>query len=718
MDIKDLNNEQKLAVTTTEGYVRVIAGPGSGKTRALTYRYAYLVEKLGISPRNILCVTFTNKAASEMKKRIRSMTKEQGCGFICTFHSFCANFLRTENKYIQFPNHSFMILDTEDQKKLIKRVYKNYNIDAKKIIFKDALEIIGKYKHHSDYIQKYIANSSDTISKKISRASMENKLILGYIYEQKKIYALDFNDLILFTLHILTENKKILEKWSNQFQYIMVDEFQDINQSQFALLSLLSENNKNLFVVGDPDQTIYSWRGSDFHFLLDFDKVYKTTKTIYMTKNYRSVKTIVDVANSLIENNTERLEKKILATKKEFGSVLANHFTSEDEEAKWISKEILSLHNKKNINFSDVALLYRTHTASRKIEENLIKNKIPYILYNGVSFYNRKEIKDIISYLRLVLIQDDLSFERVINVPTRGVGNKRIEFLQNYANEKNISLYHALKENINVPLFSDIRIQDFVYSIEFYIKKYKKISVSELVETILRDSKYEQMLREQGDNERLDNIAEFKQSIKEYEDSEKDQASLEDYLEKIALYSNSDQDDKKNKVKLMTIHTAKGLEFPYVFLCRFNEGIFPTSMAYTKEEIEEERRCAYVAITRAEQGLYITESEGMNYDFSFRYPSRFLLDIKSGLIEFITKIPHQFKTKIKKISEKTIPDGISKPKKIYDPHTEVLHPVYGSGEIIDVDKEHCEYIIKFEKVTTCRNISFDFSDLKQTTKRK
>ena len=716
IDLSELNNEQREAVITTEGYVRVIAGAGSGKTRALTHRYAYIVENLGVSTRNILCVTFTNKAAAEMKKRIRTMIGDQDLGFICTFHGFCVQFLREENKFLHYPK-AFTILDEEDQKSILKTVYRIYNIDTRKHTFQRSLDQISDYKIHSDYVSKYMLETSvDTILQDIELANDDMKITLGYLYEQKKNYGLDFNDLILFTLHILQNNENVRQKWAERLEYIMVDEFQDVSERQNLLTTLLSNHHKNLFVVGDPDQTIYSWRGAKVSIFLNFDKEHVPTKTIYMTKNYRSVSTILYVANSLIEKNEERLKKDLFATKRDNTPVYYNHFKSDDEEAQWICEQILSLNKQQNVNYSNITILYRTHLVSRKIEEHLLRCQIPYHVYNGVGFYKRKEVKDVLSYLRMVLIQDDLSFSRVINVPSRNIGEKKMEYLVQYAKSNKVSLYTALKDNLSIPLLRKTAACEFVNMIDKFTETYQNMSINELLTKILDKSGYEAMLRTQGDEERLDNLSELKRSVYDYEHNIGEDVSLQDYLQKVALYSDADQDEQIDKIKLMTIHTAKGLEFPYVFLCKFNEGIFPSSKAQKKSELEEERRLAYVAITRAEKCLFITDAEGVNYDQSFRYPSRFIFDIKKDLLEYVKPLPAELEQDVSKVHNAET--SIQELKvRLDDLWREVIHPVLGKGQIVSLDNAHREYIIKFDNINTTRNISYDFRGLQMGEKK-
>lgn len=393
--INELNEEQKEAVQTTEGYVRVIAGAGSGKTKALTNRYIYLVNTLGISTANILCVTFTNKAAREMKKRIRQKIGDNDTGLICTFHGFCRSLLKEDIYAINYPDN-FIVMDTEDQDDILRIVYDESKISSKECTFSRAKDMISRRKSNYYEYMEYIIKIDNIELKNIyeKSKSSSDKIFWGYLYHQKKNYNLDFDDLILFSLYILENNQDIREKWQKKLQYIMVDEFQDVNGRQYSLVKILSEYNKNLFIVGDPDQTIYSWRGANVNYILKFDEEFENVKTIIMNKNYRSSKDIIDASNSLISKNIQRIDKKLEAIKLNNIPVTYNHLKDVYDEARWIANEIKNL-TEKGASYKDIAILYRAHYVSRAVEEVFVKNEIPYILYSGVGFYQRKEIKDI-----------------------------------------------------------------------------------------------------------------------------------------------------------------------------------------------------------------------------------------------------------------------------------------------------------------------------------
>lgn len=702
-----LNDEQKEAVLSTEGYIRVIAGAGSGKTRALTHRFAYIVDMLGISTSNILCVTFTNKAANEMKKRVRSLIGDNDLGLICTFHGFCVQVLRDDISKINFPRN-FIILDEEDVKGILKTVYKTCNISSNEITINSAKDYIHEAKSRirtNEYIKLFAQTSDSELFDLYEKAtSTYDKIFFGYIYEQRKNYGLDFDDLILLTLHIFNISSDVLNKWQNKLEYIMVDEFQDVSVRQYQLCSMLSQKHKNLFVVGDPDQTIYSWRGANVYYFLNFDRDFANTKTIIMNKNYRSSANIISTANSLIKKNSIRIEKDLVPIKSEQVKPLYYHAKTVFEESDWIAKQVLAL-KQSGKKFSDIAILYRAHFVSRPIEESFMRYNIPYYVYSGVGFYNRKEIKDILCYLRMLTSSDDISFLRTVNEPRRNIGEKRISALKDYAKIHHCSLYDALKSLLNEKLFIESKAAEYVNLIERCKQTYSEKSVTDLLKTILIESGYEEMLKVQGDEDRLSNLAELAQSITEYEDSANEDFSLEDYLSKIALFTNEDREKANDSVKLMTIHTSKGLEFPYVFICGLNEGIFPSRKQNTIEKLEEERRLAYVAFTRAEEILFLSEAEGLNYDNSFRYPSRFIFNVDASVLDFRVPLDE------KMVSEAT--DYIQHDENImhnindnstYLVGDRVKHEVFGSGTIVEIDNENNSLIIKFDSLDTNRSI--------------
>lgn len=708
MDVlENLNEEQLEAVTTTEGYVRVIAGAGSGKTKALTHRYAYLVNELGISTSNILCATFTNKAANEMKKRIREMIGDNDTGFVCTFHGFCVQLLREDIHALNYPRN-FVVMDAEDTETILKNVYETSNIQSRSYTFDMARKDINFFKTSGSaeaHIPYFLELDSIKLKNEYENEhDVKRKIILGYLYGQRKCYGLDFDDLITFAVYILNHFPEKRKKWEERMQYVMVDEFQDVSKLNYVLADLLSGYHRNLFIVGDPDQTIYSWRGAKIEYIMDFDKGHGGTKTIILNKNYRSSPDILNASNSLIRKNKNRIEKDLIAMKESNVPTIYNHAKTSNLEAEWIAKQIKTLlENGKK--YSDIAILYRSHFVSRSIEEVFMKEKIPYVLYSGIEFYKRKEIKDILSYLRMVLYADDLSFQRVVNEPKRNVGKKRIAFLKEYAEMNNTSMYNALKDNLERELFVSTSIVTFVDLVDKYAQLYREMKVSDIMTNILVESGYEQMLRQAGEQERLDNLSELKQSIFEFEKTSGEENTLEEYIQSIALFTNSDKTEKKEAVKMMTIHTAKGLEFPYVFVCGLNEGIFPTKHVDTLEKLEEERRLAYVAYTRAENVLFLSDAEGINYDGSFRYPSRFIFNTDKAYLNYTVELEERLVDDSKKYIQAN-EEKICLPKIEFRVGDCVEHKVFGVGKIINIRKDLSSLIIKFEKSETERNLSF------------
>lgn len=700
--IDELNEQQKEAVTTTEGYVRIIAGAGTGKTKALTYRYAYLVDELGISTSNILCVTFTNKAAREMSKRIRQMIGDSDTGYICTFHGFCVKLLREDIHAINYPQN-FVVMDSEDTEEILKTVYENAHIQSRTYTFDMARDHISAMKNDMQHIAYLADISNDRLLADYEKASdIPEKVFLGYLYEQKKVYGLDYDDLITIALHILRTDAEKCRKWQERMMYVMVDEFQDVSGNQYALVEILSGYHRNLFIVGDPDQTIYTWRGARIEYILEFDKNHENTQTIFLDTNYRSTPDILAVSNSLIEKNRNRLPHRLVAVKSPEARPLYVHSRTTGDEAQWVTNEIKRL-VEADTKYSDIAVLYRSHFVSRSIEEAFIKTKIPYILYSGTEFYKRKEIKDVLAYLRMVAYADDLSFRRVINEPKRNFGKKRMSMLKSYCETHRCSLYSGLQDLLEEKTVKSTGASAFVDIIENFRRTYKEKSLSDLVTELMAATGYEAMLRQAGEQERLDNLAELKQSIDEYEKTSGEENTLEEYLQSIALYTNNDREKDKDSVTMMTIHTAKGLEFQYVFVCGVNEGIFPSKHVDTEAMLEEERRMAYVACTRAERGLYISDAEGLNYDDSFRYPSRFIFNIDREAIDYVNELPQRLvddtKSYIAANESRYMPLDTE-----LKPGDRVRHKVFGEGTITGIRGDIGCYVVKFDMVETERNL--------------
>lgn len=709
MDILDrLNRSQTEAVTATEGYIRVIAGAGSGKTRALSHRFAFLVNEIGILPGNILCVTFTNKSANEMRQRIHNLTGDNDTGYINTFHGFCVSVLQEESYAVQYPK-SFLVLDNSDIDSMLKIIYEERGLTLRNMTFssaRDMIEIRKLYKE-PEYYQDMITMSIDQIYEKYMQATETSEIIFyGYLYQEKKCFGLDYNDLIKFTLYIFENNEEIKQKWQKRLEYIMIDEFQDIDDLQYRLMCVLCGYHKNLFIVGDPDQTIYTWRGANVKYLLDFHRNFPDVQTIMMMENYRSTPEILRAANSLISKNLLRMKKNLIPTLPSGGSVLCCHGENQEKEALWMVEQIKIL-KEKGVPYKDITILYRAHYLTRSIEQVFLKEEIPYTIYSGVQFFGRMEIKDALSYLRMIAYRDDLSFLRIANVPKRNLGERRMKFIQEYAGENSCSLYEALCRNLDQDIFKGTKAGEFVQLIESFAANYQDRPVSEILSAVLDLSGYERMLRTEGNQERLDNLAELKQSVYEYETTCGEEAMLEHYLAHVALFSNSDAQPEHDKVKLMTVHTSKGLEFPYVFLCGMNEGIFPSRKTKTREGMEEERRLAFVAMTRAKKRLYLSEAKGRNLDGSPRYPSRFILDIDQNLLEYDRKPEEGLIKEAREYIELSSRCLLTDEAPSHYPiGQKILHKIFGPGTIVDVDTEKSAYAILFDGMETPRTISF------------
>ena len=736
--LESLNPEQRAAVTTTEGYVRVIAGAGSGKTRALTHRFAYLVNEVGILPSHILCVTFTNKAAAEMRNRIRKLTGDNDTGYISTFHGFCVSVLQEDSHAVSYPK-SFLVLDNSDIDAMLQIIYEERGLTLRQMTFsaaRDMIEIKKLFKE-PHYYEDLIRMTLDEIHQKYLAATKPDDIIFyGYLYQEKKCFGLDYNDLLKFVLYIFQTNDEIRQKWQERLEYIMIDEFQDIDMIQYELMKALCPYHNNLFVVGDPDQTIYTWRGADIRYLLDFDKNFPGVQTIIMDKNYRSTKPILDAANSLIDKNRNRIKKELVpgnlgggrlplahtalfATPSPRGSAPKTplpsyfHAKSAEEEAEALVDKIRQLTEGPSTSSgtpyspSDIAILYRAHYISRTIEEVFQREKIAYTLNSGVPFFDRAEIKDSLSYLRMIAYKDDLSFLRIVNQPKRNIGERRIKALKEYVDQQGGSLYEALKMKVGDELFANTKAQEFIDLIEGFAGTYSKMQISELFSHVMNKSCYEKALRTEGSQERLDNLAELKQSIYEYETSCGEECTLENYLAHAALYTNADITAHKNAVRLMTIHTAKGLEFPVVFIVGLNENMFPSSKVDSLKAMEEERRLAFVAVTRAQKLLFLSEAEGFSTHAGGRFPSRFIFDIDKPLLNYEVELPPQLITKTRQYIKES--DSALEKKSALSTLQEgdlVEHKIMGRGTVVSIDRNAATYTIKFEKIETPRKMSF------------
>lgn len=708
MDVfENLNQEQMEAVNSTEGYVRVIAGAGTGKTKTLTCRYINIVKKLGISPNNILSVTFTNKAAAEMKTRIRKVLNNIPTPFIKTFHGTAAYILKEESHSFCWPK-SFSIMDTEDQLSLLKECYKDLNISPKILNYKNALKKISIIKNtlRTDYVELLISENNSSLNNyKFDEWEISNNLFKTYIKKQRKNFYFDFDDLILVTIHIFQKFPDILNRWSSQFQYIQVDEYQDISKNESLLVHFLQSKHKNLFVVGDPDQTIYSWRGADISSILTFDSTYQNTKTITLIKNYRSSQEILDVANQLIKHNKNRIEKDLISIRGKNTNVMYVHSKTRNDENEWLSTKLLEEHNK-GTKYNDMAIIYRSNRLSKEIEEKLLSKNIPYRVFNGIEFYQRKEIKDSIALLKLLVYGDDLSFQRIINTPARGFGQKKMEYLTKLALKSNLSLYETLKNNLNDMYLNTKPVEKFLLFMEEMKSKLNITQkISDVLNELLEGSGYLEYLKIENDEDRLENINELQVSIKRIDETE--ETSLDDYLTQITLVSNLDIKDEGDRVNLLTTHNAKGLEFSKVFIICLCESIFPSSKVKDADEMEEERRVAYVSYTRAKENLFLLSNSGYDYNIQDNLTiSRFVLESNSSSLNIQGLKQEEFENIISntKFDSSIASRGYRSNISRFSLWDIVYHNTFGYGGIFKINGNVLEIV--FENGQT-RNISSD-----------
>ncbi|MBM7314027.1 DNA helicase PcrA [Streptococcus suis] len=639
--LNGMNDRQAEAVQTTEGPLLIMAGAGSGKTRVLTHRIAYLIDEKMVNPWNILAITFTNKAAREMKERAYALNPATQDSLIATFHSMCVRILRRDADHIGY-NRNFTIVDPGEQRTLMKRILKQLNLDPKKWSERTILATISNAKNDLIDDVVYEAQAGDLYTQIVA------KCYKAYQKELRQSEAVDFDDLIMLTLRLFDQNPEVLTYYQQKYQYIHVDEYQDTNHAQYQLVKLLASRFKNICVVGDADQSIYGWRGADMQNILDFEKDYPESKVVLLEENYRSTKTVLQAANEVIENNRNRRPKKLWTQNAEGDKITYYKASDENDEAIYVAGQIDQL-VRSGKTYKDFAVLYRTNAQSRTIEEALLKSNIPYTMVGGTKFYSRKEIRDVISYLNLIANPfDNISFERVVNEPKRGVGPGTVDKIRDFATMQDMSLLEA-SQHI---MLSGIKgkaaqaVWDFSTLIYNLRDRLDSLTVTELVEEVLNQSGYLNALAIQGTieaNARIENIQEFLSVTKNFDEkgSEEEETGLETlsrFLNDLALIADTDDDSREaSEVTLMTLHAAKGLEFPVVFLIGMEENVFPLSRASEEEaELEEERRLAYVGITRAEQILYLTNANSrlLFGRTNYNQPSRFIREISSDLLDY------------------------------------------------------------------------------------
>ncbi|WP_047983124.1 DNA helicase PcrA [Ornithinibacillus californiensis] len=638
--IKGLNKEQQEAVKHTEGPLLIMAGAGSGKTRVLTHRIAYLMEEKGVSPRNILAITFTNKAAREMRDRVSKLVGPEAQDmWVSTFHSMCVRILRRDIDRIGY-NRNFTILDSGDQLSVVKQVLKDLNIDTKQFEPRAMQGQISSAKNELITAEEFTNKAGNFYDRQVAR------VFEGYEKVLRKNQSLDFDDLIMQTIHLFKRVPEVLEYYQRRFQFIHVDEYQDTNHAQYTLVKQLANRFQNLCVVGDSDQSIYRWRGADISNILSFEKDYPAARTVFLEQNYRSTKSILEAANKVISNNPGRKPKNLWTENPDGQKINYYQGATEQDEALFITDKIRELIREEGYSPSDVAILYRTNAQSRAIEDTLMKSGVSYQMVGGMRFYDRKEIKDMIAYLRLITNpDDDLSFERVVNEPKRGIGKTSIDRLRAYAAENGMSFYQAVEvvDFTGVPKKAANALAEFGNLIKTLHQQQDFLTATDMVQQVLERSGYEEMLKNERSIEsqsRLENLEEFMTVTHDFEETSEDKTLIA-FLTDLALVADIDRvdeedPDNKEKVTLMTLHAAKGLEFPVVFLIGMEENVFPHSRAmFDDEEMEEERRLAYVGITRAEKQLYLTNAKMRTlYGRTNMNPvSRFINEIPEELVD-------------------------------------------------------------------------------------
>lgn len=695
-----LNDRQCEAVNHTKGPLLITAGAGSGKTKVLTCRIAHLLE-LGVAPYRILAITFTNKAAKEMKERVQNLVGAQADSiWLSTFHSFCAKLLRFEIDGFHGYTRNFTIYDSSDQLVLIKDCLKKLNLDDKQFTPRSVLGTISAAKNVLMDAKTFAGQAEDFYQQKVSEAYEL------YQAKLKENNALDFDDLLFLAVRLLEEKDDVREKYQERFQYVLVDEYQDTNHAQYALTKILAAQWRNICVVGDADQSIYAWRGADIRNIIDFTRDYPDAASIKLEQNYRSTKTILNAANAVIDNNESRPRKTLWTENPSGNKVIHYQAQTEHDEADYIAGAIYNRHEISHEPYGDMAILIRTNAQSRVLEEKLMRYAIPYTMVGGTKFYDRKEIKDVLAYLRLLYNpEDSLSLTRIINVSKRNIGATTMEKVAAYAEGEGISLFEALSSPDAIPVTkrAQTALENFAAMIFDLLNDIDGMDVLSLIEKVIKDTGYGEMLDKEAEHDpqgesRKENVGEFLSVAKDYMDSNPD-GNLQDFLENVALVSDVDDfESSESKVTLMTLHSAKGLEFPVVFLAGLDEGLFPHSRTLMDpEQIEEERRLAYVGITRAERQLYVTNAitRTMYGRISAYMPSRFLGEIPPELVEEYKRksaMPQSRMTAVpgqQRVSILSKPVATSLPKKhavtdSFAKGDKVRHKIWGIGTVLDV----------------------------------
>lgn len=681
--LSTLNENQRQAASTIDQHVRIIAGAGSGKTRVLMARIVHLIKDLGIWPNRILAITFTNKATNEMKERLQALLGDEAAGVrISTIHSLCVRILREDCEVLGYPK-GFTILDGDDQRQILRPFYKQMDLDVKALPMTRVLGFISGFKTEGVSPQEAMANAQSQEFEQIAT------LYGHYEHIRKDMKAMDFDDLLLEGYRLLKTSTAVRNKWQNRLDYIHVDEFQDVDNVQYGIVRLLTGPDCKLCVVGDPDQTIYTWRGASVQIILRFDQDFQPCKTVILNENYRSIQPILDASNAVVKHNSDRIEKDLYTNIKGDEKIRLYEASDDQLEPLHIARQIVEAH-KQGTAYEDMAILYRSNYSSRAFERTLRKVNIPYIIYGGIRFYERQEIKDALSYLRLCAPKDpddpeqlslDLAVLRVINQPRRGIGAKSIETLREQASKRGMNLYEVMKDPQDLSGAIVKKCQGFVELIEGLRANLDNYSLEDFLDYMLDETGYMMMLKEDHEEDRIENLNELKadiaQSLKE-----DPSMTLTTYLQDIALFTDKASQASGNAVNLMTVHAAKGLEFDTVFMVNFNEGVFPSARAMDESGrlgLEEERRLCYVAMTRAKRHLSISWNTGYSYMIDgYKTPSRFLKEIPK---EF-TDLPEEKPKEMPIAKQKAAMANVKRPGR-YHKGELVEHVVYGQGVVIN-----------------------------------
>ncbi len=693
--LQQLNPNQKLAVLTKSRYVRIIAGAGSGKTRVLTTRIVHLIEDLGVAANSIVAITFTNKAANEMKTRMYKMLGDVAAGVhLSTIHSLCVRILREDCQIMGLPRN-FTVLDQDDQKSILKEAYKEIGLDRQKYTFGSMLDYISNNKSAEVSVERALILAGEHFGEK-----EKARVYAFYVNRLHALYALDFDDLLLVTVKMFDQFMDVKGKWQRRFSFIHVDEFQDIDKIQYKLIKQLAGSENEVYVVGDPDQTIYTWRGADVNIIMDFEKEFAPTETIVLNENYRSTPDILNGANSMIKHNKHRVEKELFTKRPPQQKITHSTFPGEEFEARWVAekcKELKeSIESNIHTDYIDMAILYRSNYLSRSIEKGLLDSHIPYVIYGGTRFFDREEVKDMLSYLRMITHSDDLALVRTINKPRRGIGDKTLDTLRKAAKQNKRTIYEEMKAEQLFGGKMQASLDKYCLMIEKWKAKVDHMTLIQVLDMVANESGLRDVLEEAHEIDRLENIKELINDVETFT-IHYPESRLDEYLQMVSLYGDRNEVLGGDFVQLMTVHAAKGLEFDTVFVVGLSDGVFPNERAMSEGHrgIEEERRLAYVAYTRARNKLYLTDSHGFSMILGKpRTRSRFVDEIDDAHIEHIGvnfeyDKPKEVKLKFSgKVYDTTIPDEmVKKPRIKIKKGDFITHPQYGKGIVIKIGED-------------------------------